>query len=565
MMLDLFESSWRDVWAGVDQHEPVGAVFTRPEIVDLILDLAGYTPGGGRLAQRRVLEPSCGDGAFTSAIVARLLASERHHAPEIEWGDPTLDDALRAAEISASSLQAARALVVERLTAAGCPDGRAEQLASRWLVHTDFLLADWPERFHLVVGNPPYVRIEDLPRPVLQRYRSLYETTTDRADIYVAFFEKGLKLLAEDGSLAFICANRWTKNTYGKALRRLVARHGRVRHYLNLEHTQPFVSDVSAYPAIFVIDRAIGGVTRAATLADLTPETLSAVRREALRTGPARAPVSEFESWYADGGPWTTTCQVERGALARLDRLPTLEESAPGTRVGIGVATGADRVFVLKDQNPGIEESRQIPLLMASDIGVRELDWSGRYLVNPFSDANDGGLVELGAHPGLRAYLEEHAERLRGRHVARARPQSWFRTIDRVWPDLQHRPKLVIPDIQAGGVVGYDEGRFYPHHNVYWIISDAWDLQALKTLLRSSLVLQQVRAYSVQMRGGSLRYQAQTLRRVRVPALSSLSADLLVRLAAMGASEDQGEIDALAAEAFGTVSAALPSASAPAA
>ena len=99
--------------------------------------------------------------------------------------------------------------------------------------------------------------------------------------------------------------------------------------------------------------------------------------------------------------------------------------------------------------------------------------------------------------------------------------------------------------------IGLDEhGQYYPHHNVYWITSASWNLQALKALLRSTFIVKQVRAYSVQMRGGSLRYQAQTLRKLRVPALASLSSDLVDRLASVASSEDQSEIDSIAQSAF---------------
>jgi hypothetical protein len=549
-MLDLFVTDWRDVWRGATEHEPVGAVFTRPEVVDLILDLVEYVPGTGRLAARRVLEPSCGDGAFTSALVVRLIASEKHVRGVVDWDDPVLDTALRAADISFASIETTRALIVSLLVDAGCPVFRAQALAELWTIHTDFLLAVWDERFDLVVGNPPYVRIEDLPRQVLQLYRTLYRTTTDRADLYVAFFEKGLELLSDSGQLAFICANRWTKNMYGAALRRLISRTYRVKSYLNLEHTQPFLSEVSAYPAVFVIDRMKGAPTRAATLTDIAAETLSDVRNQALKTAEPERLVSEFASWYPAGTPWLSTSQTEHQRLERLDVHPTIEASAPGTKVGIGVATGADRVFVLKEFSPDIESSRQIPMLMASNISTARLTWSGRFLVNPFDERNDGSLVDLEMHPGLRAYLDEHTDRLVGRHVAKLRPYAWYRTIDRIWPELQHKPKLVIPDIQAGGVVGLDEGHYYPHHNVYWITSDAWDLRALQTILRSTMVLQQVRAYSVQMRGGSVRYQAQTLRRLRIPLFANIPTRIVIELAAVSNSDDRRRIDRVVSEAY---------------
>jgi methylase of polypeptide subunit release factors len=552
-MLDLFETTWEDVWAGHESAESYGAVYTRAEIVDLVLDLTDYHPELGRLATRRVLEPSCGDGAFVLRIVQRLIASERTLRGGVDWMDAALDDAIRAVDIHAPSIDALRREVAERLAAEGCPVPRARALSAIWLSRTDFLLHEWTGRFDVIVGNPPYVRIEDLPRAVLQRYRSLYTTLGDRADLYVAFIERGLQLLSSRGVLGFITANRYAKNLYGRGLRKLIADRYHVRYFLNLEHTQPFEADVSAYPAITVLDRQAGCATRAGELQSIAPDKIAAARDSALASAPTAGPLQEFDSWYPDGGPWITTCTTEHRHLHTLrTRLIPLESSAPGTRVGIGVATGADRVFVLASQHPTIEADRQIPLAVAADLSNRDIRWSGHVLVNPFAAANDGSLVDLAEYPGLCAYLLAHRERLDKRHVARSRPHHWYRTIDRIWPELQHRPKLLIPDIQPAhsAIVACDEGRFYPHHNLYWITSEGWDLQVLKTLLRSSIVIDQVRAYSVQMRGGSVRWQAQTLRKVNVPPLGSLRDALLWRLNDVAGSDDQREIDEAAAPAF---------------
>lgn len=59
---------------GADQPVPEsGTVYTKAEIVSLILDLVGYLPHRKRLLDWRMLEPSCGDGAFLREIVARLV------------------------------------------------------------------------------------------------------------------------------------------------------------------------------------------------------------------------------------------------------------------------------------------------------------------------------------------------------------------------------------------------------------------------------------------------------------------------------------------------------------
>lgn len=551
MELQLFETSWMDVWDGHEPNEPVGAVFTKPEIVELILDLAGYRVGAQRLSGKRILEPSCGDGAFLNAIISRLLESELSHRGMIDWEDAELGSAVCACDLNSGFVALARESTRTALLSAGCPARRAAALADQWIVHADFLLSSPRERFDFVVGNPPYVRIEDLPPLVLQRYREIYSTCTDRADLYVAFFEKGLRMLGSDGCLAFICANRFAKNLYGRRLRELIASEFRVRYYLNLEHTQPFAQDVSAYPCITVLDRKRGSPTLAATLENLEAGTLASLRpeNESLETNPV---LVSFPRWYEDGAPWIATRRERFDHLHSLAaRLPTLEESAPATVAGIGVATGADDIYIRRGKDPAIEDRCQLPLIMAGDISPSQISWSGHYLIDPFDSESETGLRDLAANPGLARYFEAHRAALQARHVAKKRPYAWYRTIDRVTHSLATKPKLVIPDIQAGGVVGYDAGSYYPHHNVYWITSDGWNLQVLQALLRSTLVLEQIRAHSVQMRGGSMRYQTQVLRKVRLPQAESIPTTIARKLAALAGTSDQTALDDLAKVAFG--------------
>jgi adenine-specific DNA-methyltransferase len=550
-MFELFEPDWRAIWNGAERTTAVGAVYTKPEIVELILDLAGYVPQDQRLASRRLLEPSCGDGAFLRSIIKRLVTSERLHTGHVDWQAEELVHSIRAIDLSADAVAAARSKIVDELLEAGCPNQRAEDLAHIWAAQGDFLLSPWGHNFSFVVGNPPYVRLEDVPKPVLAEYRRRYVTLKDRADLYIAFFECGLQLLATEGVLTFICANRFAKNQYGAGLRQMISDRFRVRHYINLEHTQPFLSDVAAYPAIVGIDRRHGSETHAGTLHDVTGPTLEAVRHQARASDAEGGPLATFAQWFPHGAPWSSTSREEVHVLNALSNdYPILENSADATRVGIGVATGADDVFILSKASSTIEPTRQLPLVLSGDIRVTDLRWSGHYVVNPFADTDDGSLVELSDYPGLAAYLMQHAGHLRGRHVAKGRPDSWFRTIDRIWPRLTSTSKLVIPDIQRGGVIGIDQGGLYPHHNVYWITSASWDLRALQALLRSTLVLTQVRAFSVQMRGGSLRYQAQTLRRLRLPAFASLSSSVIEELISVAASASQVEIDHAAERAY---------------
>ena len=89
----------------------------------------------------------------------------------------------------------------------------------------------------------------------------------------------------------------------------------------------------------------------------------------------------------------------------------------PGTKVGIGIAAGADDVFVTDDALL-VEPDRMLPLVTTAHIKSGHVDWHDNWLVNPWDDA--GRLVELGAYPKLGTYLSTNAERLARRRAATA-------------------------------------------------------------------------------------------------------------------------------------------------
>ena len=124
----------------------------------------------------------------------------------------------------------------------------------------DYLLASPSDRkADLVVGNPPYIRYDDLPEGAFAAYSHKYPTMIGRCDIYVGFIEAGVNELNDGGSLAFICADRWMRAAYGAELRRLVSRQFSMDFVVEMHEAQAFENDVAAYPAIIVIRRAAQG------------------------------------------------------------------------------------------------------------------------------------------------------------------------------------------------------------------------------------------------------------------------------------------------------------------
>lgn len=494
--------------------EARGAIFTKPEVVDFMLDLAGYTEDQP-LHTKRLLEPSFGGGDFLLSAINRLLKAWRLAKAE---GDPVaeLGEAIRAIELHRETFNATKATVLSFLKTEGIEEEAAISLTKKWLVQGDYLLEPLTERFDFAVGNPPYVRQELIPEPLLQAYRSRYQTIYDRADLYVPFIERSLSLLTDKGNLCFICADRWMKNRYGGPLRNLVATHFHLKVYVDMVDTPAFHSDVIAYPAITVISREKPSSTRIAHRPSIDRTELTSLAKQILAPSlPKEATnVRELSSITNGSEPWLLESSDQMALIRRLEsQLPTLEEA--GCKVGIGVATGADKAFIGNYATLDVEDSRKVPLATTKDIMSGETKWQGQGVINPFAD--EGGLVDLKDYPRLQRYLEEHKEVIAKRHCAQSAPTKWYRTIDRIFPALTFKQKLLIPDIKGEAHVVYEPGNLYPHHNLYYITSEDWDLRALQAVLLSSVTKLFVATYSTKMRGGFLRFQAQYLRRIRIP------------------------------------------------
>lgn len=503
--------------------EARGAVFTRREVVEFILDLSGYS-SDQPLHRLRLLEPSFGGGDFLLPAIERLLQAWQSRDGKDD-APGSLGVCIRAVELHHETFIQTKALVIQTLQDFDISRQDALALADVWLIQGDFLLAEITGQFNFVVGNPPYVRQELIPDVLMAEYRSRYKTIYDRADLYVPFIERSLNHLTKGGSLGFICADRWMKNRYGGPLRHMVAAGFHLKAYVDMTATQAFHTDVIAYPAITVISRQKSGPTRIVHSPELNRAHLKKlaglIAEKTL--SPGEDSIREIACVTAGDEPWILESSDQLNLVRRLEAaFPTIEEV--GCKVGIGVATGADKVYIAPFDALDVEPDRKLPLAMTRDIVSGHIEWRGYGVINPFQD--EGGLVDLEKYPRLRRYLETHKEVISNRHCAKSQPSNWYRTIDRITPSLAKRPKLLIPDIKGDAHIVYDEGTLYPHHNLYFILSEDWELKSLQAVLLSGIARLFVSVYSTKMRGGYLRFQAQYLRRIRVPLWKDVPAAL---------------------------------------
>lgn len=528
----------------------LGAIYTRAWAVDLVLDLAGYTRDHD-LATKRAVEPSCGGGAFIAAMINRLALSCRLHSRRLE----ETEDAIWARDIDPHAVTATRTVAQAALMQHGVSAVDASRLARSWIQEGDFLLepcppADW------VLGNPPYVRLEDIGGDRYAKYKARWSAMAGRADIYVGFIQAGLEALTPGGTLAYICADRWMRNQYGRRLRKEVEDGFSVDAVVTLHASDPFETSVSAYPAAFAISNAKQGpVLVAETDSGFGGEGASHLVNRIHRGGPTGQVVngpgysaSWLRGWFTDTPSWPAGSPDRLNLVAELEqRHPVLDDPRHGIRVGIGLTTGADGVFLTKSAD-AFESPRLLPMVMASNIKTGSVVWDGTHLVNPWQDKS---LVDLRDFPRTAAHFTAHEPQLRARHVGRRQPERWYRTIDRPANYLAATPKLLVADLRPRVTPVLDDGEYYPHHNLYWVTSAKWDLRVLGGLLLSDFGTLFVETYSPRMAGGALRVTAQYLRRICVPEWESVPITARVALAEAFETRDVTAATSAAAAAYG--------------
>lgn len=468
-----------------------GDVFTSPNITKYMLDLSEYTSDRD-LSSITVIEPSCGEGEFVLEIIYRLSQSAKKYKFN-------LNEAIKRCLVCFDIDEAKIEKCIHKIHKFD-PTIELDTCTFRL---EDFLLAD-VEKADLIIGNPPYVRQEQIPKSKKDIYRQLFFTFRHRADLYIPFFEKSLSLLKPRGKHCFICSNRWLKNQYGYNLRNMISSTFDLRVIVNLEKFNPFQEEVIAYPAISLITNNPAGDT----FRYIDVENLDSLSFPHVFDGE--------EHKMPHNGDWYDTFNV----ISNHFKLTSIEEL--GFKIGIGVATGADKIFIGKHLIDSVEEDLLLPILISKDIKNNNLKWSGNYLFNPFD--KDGNIIDLSMYPKARAYMELHKERLQNRHVSRKNPTYWYRTIDKVYKHLLFQPKILLPDISANNQILIDAGHFYPHHNLYYITGgDIDNLKILSAFLMSDFIVSQLSRLSNNMNGGYPRWQSQYIKKLKVPNIYDIN------------------------------------------
>lgn len=230
-----------------DKTKLLGQVFTPSWVVGLMLDSIGYN--GGSILGRSILEPSFGKGVFLLEIVRRYIKG----ACEKGWGR---DAIRRGLESHVHGIEIDEVLYHHTLREL---DSLASSFGIRdvcWsLRHGDSLLLINEQNHDYVVGNPPYIKVHNLAEDTRNNLkRNFFFCKQGMMDIYLSFFELGLRALGDKGRLIYITPNSYMRNTSNSGFRYYITEHNLLSSIMDFESERVF-KEVVTYNCITLLEK----------------------------------------------------------------------------------------------------------------------------------------------------------------------------------------------------------------------------------------------------------------------------------------------------------------------
>jgi hypothetical protein len=386
--------------------------------------------------------------------------------------------------------------------------------------------------FDVVIGNPPYIRIQTLKQKnpeMVDFLKEHYESARKgNYDIYVVFVERGLQLLKPTGNLAYILPHKFFNAQYGEPLRTLIARGSYLSHVVHFGDQQVFPGATN-YVCLFFLSRSGSNSFSFVKVKNLDAWLTKTERHE------SRFPAHRVTSseWNFAVGPDAKIFEI----LSNTDRR--IGDFAE--RISQGIRTSANEVYVLDviDNNDGLltaysrQSEREVlletksvfPFLQGKEIKPFSIQPSGKVVIIPYEFRN--GRADLiherdyrKRFPRTFDYLLSNKKVLENREAGRMRGENWYAYIYPKNLDIMSSPKLLVPDIANKASFAFDEGGRYAFTSGYGItlrINARVSPKFILGLANSHALDYYWRQISTPLRGGFYRYFTQFIEQLPIP------------------------------------------------
>jgi SAM-dependent methyltransferase len=461
----------------------------------------------------RILDLACGSGAFLIEAFDQLHALYEISNARLEElrGQRTLFDLDRqilqhnlygvdlnaeAVQICQLSLWIKTAARGKRLTSLDHTIREGNSIISDKTVHPKAF--NWQKAFpevfaqggfDVVVGNPPYIR-QELLTPFKPWLEAHYGAFHGMADIYVYFYELGVRLLKPGGLLSFIVTNKWMKAGYGEPLRRFFSEKAWVRSVVDFGHAKQIFEEADVFPSIIVVEKP----TEAPQ-----PKTarLCTIPRDQLRIDDLSVQIeregADMEIAQLTADTWQLEPKEVFSLLEKLSKLGVPLREFAGVEPLSGIKTGLNEAYLIDhttqktilSADPACSGLLK-PYLRGQDFSRWQAASEGLWMIVMASSENhDWPWSNLGAeaeavftrtYPAIHAHLNQFRKQLEARQD---QGRYWWELRScAYWAEFD-RPKLMYPEISWRQQWCLDSAGTLCNNTAYFLpTDDAWVLAA---------------------------------------------------------------------------------------
>ncbi|MEI7787196.1 MAG: Eco57I restriction-modification methylase domain-containing protein [Chlorobiaceae bacterium] len=370
--------------------------------------------------------------------------------------------------------------------------------------------------FDVVIGNPPYVQIQNFSGKEIQKTweKQNYETFAKTGDIYCLFYEKGFRLLRKKGVLAFITSNKWMRAGYGEKIRRFFLKQTAICQLIDFGDS-PIFSEATTYTNILLFEK---------TLWHHDPKVwdLSAAYLKA--TSLLR---------MLEDNPQGTALFSEESFVIAASKLAAIKKQIEAVGVPLkkwdismnyGIKTGYNDAFIIdgkkKDELIALDPKNvEIikPILRGRDVKRYSANFADLWLIATFPALD----INIDEYPAVRGYLKSFGKKLHqtGEVIDRddqgnviksrkATGNKWFETQDQIayYKEFE-KEKIVYAEIVFDSAFYLDTSGIYPEATAFVLTGE--NTRYLTALLNSQLLTFVFRAFYAggDLRGDTFRYK----------------------------------------------------------
>lgn len=501
------------------------------------------------LLSLKILDPACGSGAFLNQALNFLIHEHENLQRElVVMGDITayyeieksiLEHNLYGVDINEDAVEIAKLSLWLRTASKG---RELTTLADKIVCANSLLEMPFEEgTFDVVIGNPPYVRVQGLKSNYENEsklYEEKYVSATGKYDLYALFLEMSFKMIKNSGKLSYILPHKFLVANFGKGIRAYLVENRAVESLLHFGSEMVF-EDASAYTCIVTLSRD----NEELKFKHISPSNI----------------FDEFQfdsTTYEklDDKVWNLTSQNIEYILNKINQMP-LKVKDIFRGVYQGIVSGDNKAFYLKnciedgnyivgeselfDQKVKVEKELVKKILNGKTIKQYEIEYDNLYIIYPYKKIDTRTVLideeELKISYSLAYdYLTKIYDRLSTRGSKNMQYPSWYSLWNYRNIDNQKTQKILTPDVCYKSNMWLDSaGEYFYNDTTYALIlkDNKEDYRYYLGVLNSSLMWFYLSQTSAELRGGYFRFKTKYIEPFSFPDISKESKQPFIDLA----------------------------------